>query len=141
MRVSYTVRLFAAYNENMLLRLSDAYKAPPEELACLDNSLELVVRVVNINDGRNLPIVSECEALKGYVRFVERVRIMKVECEDLTAAMKRAVEECIQEGNTGGFSYVTCIGGDQFAHNGIRFGTREDRLDARSQGRGRGYQR
>jgi len=87
-----------SFPDEKTLRLSDAFEEYPEELADLGSSLELQVRVVNVNEGRNMNMVGKCEDLRGYVRFVEKVRVHHEECQDLEKAVTRAVKECIQEG-------------------------------------------
>jgi len=36
--------------------------------------IELIVRVININQGRNEGIIRKCKTLNGYCAFVEKVR-------------------------------------------------------------------
>jgi hypothetical protein len=61
----------ADYPEQDTLRLSDAF----EEVEGFDDILlELVVKVYNINEGRNAGIVSRCEDLRGYAYYVSRVQ-------------------------------------------------------------------
>ena len=80
------------------LRLSDAYKEMPEALEGFGCFLELEVRVININNGRNESIVKKSEELYGYVRFVGKVREYQEAGFDLTTAITRATNDCINEG-------------------------------------------
>ena len=61
-------------------------------------SLELEVRIVNINEGRNESIVKKSDELYGYVRFVGKVREYQKAGLDLTTAITGAINECIREG-------------------------------------------
>ena len=87
-----------SFPDEKRLCLSDAYKEHPEALAGFGGRLELEVRVVNINEGRNDSIVRKCEALSGYVRFVGKVRENLNTVSDLTIAITKAVDVCIKEG-------------------------------------------
>ena len=74
------------------LKLSDAFQQYTDE-----PELELKVRVININCGNNKNLLDQCKALKEYMEYVERVRLHQRSME-LTAAVERAVDECIKEG-------------------------------------------
>ena len=80
------------------LRLSDAFKEHPEALAGLGGSLELDVRVLNINEGYNVDIVQRSEELFGYVKFISKVRKNRGIGMELDAAINEAVHDCINEG-------------------------------------------
>ena len=54
------------------LRLSDAYLCDKEERE--EDALQLIVRVYNINSGKNAEILKKCETLRQYSRFMEIVR-------------------------------------------------------------------
>ena len=76
------------------LKLSDAFAketAHPE--------LELTCRVYNINHGRNARLLEQCPFLKGYMIFVDYVRMYHKETnyEDLKTAISRAIDRCIKE--------------------------------------------
>ena len=86
------------FPDEKMLRLSDAYMEMPEEFIGFSGSLELEVRVVNINEGRNEAIVKKSEELYGYVRFVGKVREYQKAGLDLATAITRAVNDCIEEG-------------------------------------------
>jgi hypothetical protein len=60
--------------------------------------LELTVTVLNINKGRNLDLISRSEVLGGYVEFIDRVTRYREMGLDRSAAIARAVRECIEEG-------------------------------------------
>ena len=74
------------------LLLSDAFKQHVEE-----PELELRVHVLNINFGKNKKLMNQCKVLKEYMQYVDRVRIHQRSME-LSAAVERAVDECIREG-------------------------------------------
>ena len=94
-----------AFPEEMTLRLSDAFQkvADVEEIY-----LEVVVKVYNINEGRNSEKSSRCEELKGYAYFVDRVRYHEgAERKRETAmgkagitrlAIRKAIEDCRGKG-------------------------------------------
>jgi hypothetical protein len=95
-----------AYPDEDTLKLSDAFEtaapfgitAPPE--------LELAVRVYNINQGHNEPIIRRCEKLGGYSALIARVREFEREIagggparnlsdNEKEQAMTKAVRWCI----------------------------------------------
>lgn len=59
--------------------------------------LELIVTVLNINEGHNIELMEQCQTLKEYSQYVARVREY-TSCMQLEQAVKRAVDECIHEG-------------------------------------------
>ena len=86
------------FPDERTLRLSDAYEEYHEAFSELGGSLELEVRVVNINEGRNEAVVNKSEALRGYVAFIGKVRANIASGIDLTQAVTQAVKDCIGEG-------------------------------------------
>ena len=74
------------------LRLSSAFE-------CLtgEPKLELIVTVLNVNEGHNADLMQHCSMLKEYAQYVARVRHYASDMP-LNQAVKRAVDECIREG-------------------------------------------
>lgn len=72
-----------------VLCLSDAFMKPPG-----GNSVELAVKVININTSKAHGILKKCRVLQEYSLFIDAVR--KYEKEE--NGMKKAIEECIREG-------------------------------------------
>jgi len=72
-----------------IIKLSDAFEKvellglPEKEIP----SLELSVRVININEGRNMEIASRCRKLAEYSAFIAKVRSYKNELGSLEEAM------------------------------------------------------
>ena len=85
------------FPDERTLRLSDAYTAMGGSPPGLGGSLDLEVRVVNINEGRNGAIVGKCETLHGYVLFVGKVRANRKAGMDLSRAVTKAAKDCINE--------------------------------------------
>jgi len=93
---------FVLYNgvspcpDDETLRLSKAFERassigiPDKEIP----SLELVARVININQGRNREIVQRCETLNGYCAFIGKVREYESEGYSLEEAIRKAVKYC-----------------------------------------------
>jgi len=75
------------------LRLSDAFFREPG--AQQPTNLELVVKVYNINKGRNVEMAKRSPMLDGYETFVAMVRENN-KTMDLKTAVKKAVEDCIK---------------------------------------------
>ncbi|MGN0291035.1 MAG: hypothetical protein ACI4C5_03810, partial [Lachnospiraceae bacterium] len=78
--------------ERKYLRLSDAF-----ESAADDPDLELVVTVLNINEGKNVELLEQCRTLKEYMLYVGRIRKYAAEMP-LEEAVEIAIQECIREG-------------------------------------------
>lgn len=84
------------YPEKDEMRLSDAFIYPddrrPEEI-----SLELVVKVYNINIGKGDALLEKCQPLRQYSEFIEIVRKARDDGkeEPLTWALKEAIERKI----------------------------------------------
>lgn len=81
-------------------RLSDAFMVPPCEY-----SVELTVRVININSSKKHPILEKCRVLKEYSLFIDAVRSR----EGQPDGMRSAIEECIG----GGVCRITFRGKDR----------------------------
>ena len=87
----------APFPDEKILHLSTAFEEPIA-LDSLGGQLELSVRVVNINDGRNAKVLSKCEDLMGYATFVAKARYYLTQTEDLTTALTKAIQDCIGSG-------------------------------------------
>ena len=86
----------AHYPNEEILRLSDAFEKP-EALGLKEKaepSLELVVHVININEGRNMEIADRCQKLAEYSAFIGKVRYYELELGDKEASMKAAIKYC-----------------------------------------------
>jgi len=81
------------YPDEKELRLSDAFKEMPGRHDKYE-SLDLKVRVLNINAGHNEAIVSKSKSLHGYVLFIRKVRESVDKGLELTVAVADAVEYC-----------------------------------------------
>jgi predicted transposase/invertase (TIGR01784 family) len=84
------------YPDEKTLKLSEAFEQAtslgiPEKEA---PSLELVARVININQGRNAEIVQRCKTLNGYCAFIGKVREYENEGYSLEEAIRKAVIYC-----------------------------------------------
>lgn len=72
-----------------VLSLSDAFMNPAGE-----NSVELKVKVININSDKAHEILGKCGILKEYSQFISTVRKYSYE----ESAIKKAIKECIEKG-------------------------------------------
>ena len=77
-----------------IFHLSSAYEHPSP-----DPDLELRVTMFNVNEGHNKELMNHCHTLKEYAQYVTKIRkytsIPELSLED---SVKRAVNECIEEG-------------------------------------------
>ncbi|MFP3089594.1 Rpn family recombination-promoting nuclease/putative transposase [Treponema sp. TIM-1] len=88
----------APYPDETTLKLSDAFHDPAElGITKGDISLELTVKVYNINRGHNEPIIRRCKALAGYSAFIATVREYEEAGKSREEAIKQAVKECIKQ--------------------------------------------
>ena len=69
--------------------MSDAFMNPAGE-----NSVELKVKVININSDKAHEILDKCGILKEYSQFISMVR----KYSDEESAIKKAIKECIEKG-------------------------------------------
>lgn len=76
------------YPSEETLRLSAAFSEQEKE-----NSLELIVRVININLDKHHEILDKCRVLREYSTFVETTRKYRGDKNQL----EKAVKECIQK--------------------------------------------
>jgi len=92
------------YPDEQIVRLSEAFEKaaalglPEKEIP----SLELTVRVLNINEGRNADIAKRCRELAGYSAFVAKARELRPPdgstMEERELSMKAAVRFCVEFG-------------------------------------------
>ena len=87
-------------SDNFVIRLSDLFEKPqdlglPEKVHPL---LELEVKVININEGRNEEIVRRCSKLQEYSVFMARIYEYKEMYGSLEKAVKNAVKYCKEYG-------------------------------------------
>jgi predicted transposase/invertase (TIGR01784 family) len=84
------------YPDEKILKLSEVFESvvslgiPERE----NPSLELIAKVININQGRNEEIVKKCKTLNGYCAFIGKVREYEKEGHSKEDAMKKAVIYC-----------------------------------------------
>jgi len=88
----------APYPDEALLKLSEAFESGasvglPEKEGL---ALELEVKVININLGRNEKIVKRCETLAAYSAFVEKVQEYEKENKNREEAITKAVRYCLE---------------------------------------------
>jgi hypothetical protein len=87
------------YPKEKFLKLSDAFRENgvnnvDEKI----NSLDLTVRVININKGCNPEIERKSETLAGYATFVAKVRECQKAGHPLAEAVKLSVQHCMERG-------------------------------------------
>ncbi|AEF83243.1 Rpn family recombination-promoting nuclease/putative transposase [Leadbettera azotonutricia] len=89
------------YDDEKILKLSDAFMDASSIGLANDKKppLELTLKVYNINQGRNKPIIAKCQKLDWYSTFIAKIREYKKETGKDKAgtmeAVKRAVRFCI----------------------------------------------
>lgn len=136
-----TPRFLIFYNgeqeqpERRILRLSDAYTVSEESPA-----LELEAVMLNINEGKNRQLMESCRTLADYARYTQRVRGY-ARVMEISAAVERAVTECIAEGilseflskNRAEASKVSIYEYDEEKH--MRQVREEGQMEGRNEGR------
>ena len=91
-----TPRCIVLYNgpaqrpEREVMKLSDAF-ANQEVEGCL----ELKVEILNINYGKNESLQKACKTLEDYAILVARIREYAREMDDLSMAVHKAIQYCI----------------------------------------------
>ena len=86
----------APYPDEKIMKLSEMFENPavlglPEKDFL---SLELVVKVININEGRNKEIAERCKKLSEYSAFVAKARDFEKELGSREEAIKEVVKYC-----------------------------------------------
>lgn len=79
--------------EEQTLRLSDAF-----ENGGVRADVELTVRMLNINQGYNDPLMEKCRTLEEYAEFVDIIRMYMRERKKPEEALAEAVDYCIENG-------------------------------------------
>ena len=74
------------------LRLSDAFEKETK-----NPEIELVCHVYNINNGKNVPLLSKCHTLREYMYFVDMVRKNNEISGNLEDAIEKAINQCMEE--------------------------------------------
>ena len=82
---------FPEYQE---MKLSDAFLGSEND----EISLQLTVRVYNINSDKNNEILKKCETLKQYSLFVERVRALQDKGQLSASRITELISGCIDSG-------------------------------------------
>ena len=73
------------------LRLSDSYEIKEDS-----PSLDLVVRMLNINAGHNDELMHSCKTLRGYAEYVRRIR-EHTKTQPIEEAVEQTITECISD--------------------------------------------
>ena len=93
---------FVLYNgiepfpDNKIVKLSDLYEEiiniglPEKKIPLLD----LTVRIININEGKNKEIVNQCRKLQEYSFFIAKIRELKDQLGSLELAVKESILYC-----------------------------------------------
>jgi len=84
------------YPDEKIYRLSEAFENL-KSLGLVEKdfpSLEITVKVININEGRNEEVAARCKKLAEYSAFVAKVRSLEKELGSLEEAIKAAVKYC-----------------------------------------------
>ncbi len=84
--------------EEEILSLSDAF-----ENQKVKASVELKVRMLNINYGKNRELMEKCHVLEEYAPFVETARQYVAESRDYQETLNLAVDYCIDHDVLSGF--------------------------------------
>ncbi|MGN8773462.1 hypothetical protein [Candidatus Weimeria sp. HCP3S3_B5] len=71
--------------ESSVLRLSDAYEG--------DGDIEVLVTMLNINYGKNKELMEACRPLGEYAWFIDRVRTLQKDKNDLGTAVYTAIDQ------------------------------------------------
>jgi len=84
----------APYPEEKIIRLSEMFEKTQSLGIPEKNVLELEVKVLNINEGKNREIAERCKKLAEYSAFIAKVREFELELGNRKEAIKKAVKYC-----------------------------------------------
>lgn len=65
---------------------------------CDTISLELIVKMINVNYDKGADILEKCRTLREYSMFMHRIRSLKDEYGDLDLAIDTGIRQCFDEG-------------------------------------------
>ena len=84
------------YPDNAVVKLSDLFEKPRESgiSAKTNPLLELEVKVININEGKNGALISRCRKLAEYSSFIAKIRSLIKELGNMEEAIREAVKYC-----------------------------------------------
>ncbi|MCL2444480.1 MAG: Rpn family recombination-promoting nuclease/putative transposase [Treponema sp.] len=85
-----------AFPDEKIVRLSDLFEKP-QDLGLLEKILPLLdleVRVININEGKNEAIVTRCKKLHEYSIFIAKAHAFWKESGNLEEGIKSAIKYC-----------------------------------------------
>ena len=84
------------FPDEQTLHLADLYEKPQEHGLSEKNHplLDMEVKVININEGRNVATVNRCKKLAEYSAFMAKVRTLWKELGNLEEAVKTAIKYC-----------------------------------------------
>jgi hypothetical protein len=86
------------YPDEKTLRISDAFWGAGLQHPAGHPMLELEVRVLNINRGRNRKILERCATLDAYAAFVGQVRDRQKAGKAFDDAVAAAIDHCVENG-------------------------------------------
>ncbi len=75
------------------MKLSDTFMGE-----CDTISLELIVKMINVNYDKGAEILDKCNTLREYSMFMHRIRSLRDEYDDLDLAIDAGIRQCISEG-------------------------------------------
>lgn len=80
--------------EDRFLSLSDAFTCDQESM---EPDIEVKVRMININYGKNTELMDNCKPLAEYAWFVEQIRENRMAGEEIEAAVDKAMDDMPQD--------------------------------------------
>ena len=145
-------KLVVFYNGNedrpdeTILKLSDSFPEGSE------GDIEVTVRMLNINHGRNRRLLEACEPLREYAWLISRIREQRSQDIDLETAVDRTISEMPESCQLKPFlkahkaevkgmlltEYNETEAMELFRKDGIREGRAEGRTEGRIEGRAEG---
>lgn len=123
-------------SDEKILRLSDAYETKKEE-----KSLEVTVRMINVNYGRSNELMKKCSRLEEYAIFVHQIRENLKKGMKLKRAVDGAIHYCIDNGVLEDYlkKYRFRARAFEFVEYGSKRHMYMVRRDAKEEGRTEGY--
>jgi len=137
----------APFPEEKIYRLSDGFKEIDEKTGNNDLiSLDLVLRVININKGYNPKLFRKSKTLKGYTTLVTKVNEY-AKTKPLEEAIKLAVEYCLKRGMLTNYlkenaqEVIKMLAYEYNVKDAIKFARQEGRQEGKAEGREEGIEK
>jgi len=84
--------------EKQILRLSDGFLRQSDNEEIPENSMELVVKIINVGYNENNEVIKRSKTLEGYSRLIHYIKVNRKNGMSKEASVDAAINRCLSEG-------------------------------------------